>query len=642
MAVRENNSTPTRAADNGERRKTERELRKERDFISAVLSVAGALVCVIDREGRLVRFNKACEEASGYTSEEIVGQFFWRNLLLPEEAEEVRAVFADLRSGSFPNEHENHWVRKDGGRRLIRWSNTVILDDAGDVDYIIGTGIDVTEQRAAERTAREVEKKYRLVVENLHEGLCLADADTRPIFVNDRLTAMLGYTREEMLGQPIFRYLDDDGIEIAKRQLELRRQGIRAEYELEMIRKDGTRFQALMLASPIQDDSGRFAGILAGILDITERKIAHESLRNAHAELERRVRERTQDLQQALGQVAQLKDRLEADNLRLREEAQSSQGYKEIIGESAALQDVLRRVDMVAATEAAVLILGETGTGKELIAHAIHNLSVRRNKPLIKVNCAALPSTLIENELFGHERGAFTGALSVKAGRFELADGGTIFLDEIGDLSPDIQVKLLRVLQEGEFQRLGSTRTQKVSVRVIAATSRDIEDAMIRGRFRSDLYYRLGVFPITIPPLRERKEDIPLLVWSFLGKRQAAFGKTIRQVPNEVMDALMRYEWPGNVRELQNVIERALIFSMGPTLVLDESFGHTRIRRREEPVAASLGAVERAHILRVVKECGWKIKGAGNAAYRLGLNPSTLRDRMRKLGIERPKGPSPD
>jgi transcriptional regulator with GAF, ATPase, and Fis domain len=285
-----------------------------------------------------------------------------------------------------------------------------------------------------------------------------------------------------------------------------------------------------------------------------------------------------------------------------------------------------------------VLLLGETGTGKELIAHALHAGSGRRARPLIAVNCAALPPSLIESELFGHEKGAFTGATQARPGRFELANGSTLFLDEIGDLDLPLQAKLLRALQEGEIQRLGSSRTHKFDVRIIAATNRDLEAAMHDGRFRADLYYRLAVFPIALPPLRERRDDIPLLVWHIIQSRQRALGRAITQIPQPAMDALVAYAWPGNVRELQNVIERALILSTGPQLQLDEAFGRrpTVARAQDKQAVESLPDAERAHILTILERCAWTIEGTNQAAARLGLRPSTLRNRMRKLGIRRP------
>jgi formate hydrogenlyase transcriptional activator len=344
------------------------------------------------------------------------------------------------------------------------------------------------------------------------------------------------------------------------------------------------------------------------------------------------------ELRAALAENERLRQRLEAENVYLQAEVGSTHNVSEIVGRSQALRAVLHKAAQVAATDAPVLLLGETGTGKELIAHALHAGSARRARPLIAVNCASLPPSLIESELFGHEKGAFTGATQARPGRFELANGSTLFLDEIGDLDLPLQAKLLRALQEGEIQRLGSSRTHKLDVRIIAATNRDLEVAMHDGRFRADLYYRLAVFPIALPPLRERRDDIPLLVWHIIQSRQRARARAIKQIPQPAMDALVAYDWPGNVRELQNVIERALILSTGPQLQLDEAFGRrpTVARAQAEQAGESLPDAERAHILAVLERCAWIIEGANQAAARLGLRPSTLRNRMRKLGIRRP------
>jgi transcriptional regulator with GAF, ATPase, and Fis domain len=342
------------------------------------------------------------------------------------------------------------------------------------------------------------------------------------------------------------------------------------------------------------------------------------------------------ELRQALKEVARLKDRLHAENVYLREEILGPHGFEEIVGKSDILKRVLKTVAQVASTDATVLILGETGTGKELVARAIHSRSLRKERTLVRINCATLPGTLIESELFGHEKGAFTGALAKKMGRFELADGGTIFLDEIGELPLELQAKLLRVLQEGEFERVGSAVTQKVNVRVIAATNRDLKQEAEEGRFRRDLYYRLSVFPIELPPLRNRSNDIPLLAWYFISKKQAELGKTISKVPKEVMESLVAYQWPGNIRELENVIERAVILSHGQTLTLHDSLGGEQTLNLLHTAVTDLDEIERRHILQVLEQCAWKVKGKGNAADKLGLNPSTLSFRMRKLGIERP------
>jgi PAS domain S-box-containing protein len=331
---------------------------------------------------------------------------------------------------------------------------------------------------------------------------------------------------------------------------------------------------------------------------------------------------------------------LERQNAYLREEIQSVHNFEEVIGTSPSLRRTLEQVDLVAATDSSVLICGETGTGKELVARAIHAKSSRRERPLVKVNCAALPAGLVESELFGHEKGAFTGATERRTGRFELAHGGTIFLDEVGELPPETQVKLLRVLQEREFERVGGSHTIKVDVRVIAATNRDLPAAVAEGKFRQDLYYRLNVFPVTLPPLRERPEDIPLLVHYFVARYRAKIGRPITRVPKATMERLAAYAWPGNVRELENVIERAVILSPGSDLeiapeVLPAAVPTVFPRPAAPADAASLERVERDHILSVLRRTNWRVDGPRGAARLLKLHPSTLRSRMQKLGIRR-------
>ena len=343
-------------------------------------------------------------------------------------------------------------------------------------------------------------------------------------------------------------------------------------------------------------------------------------------------------LQTALSENETLRQQLEAENLYLREEVEEAGDFGEIVGQSAAIRAALQKAEQVANTDAPVLLMGETGTGKELVARAIHGRSRRAQRALIAVNCAALPASLVESELFGHERGAFTGAIAAKPGRFELADGGTLFLDEIGELDLAVQAKLLRVLQDGEVQRLGATRPRNVAVRLVAATNRDLRVAMQEGRFRPDLFYRLSVFPIQLPALRERREDIPLLVWYFIQLRQRELGRSVERVPRAAMEALCAYDWPGNVRELQNVVDRALILSPGPVLRLEEALGLKAAADNERASTPSeaFRDVERAHLVQVLERCQWTVEGPGQAADRLGLKPSTLRDRMKKLGLARP------
>ena len=335
-------------------------------------------------------------------------------------------------------------------------------------------------------------------------------------------------------------------------------------------------------------------------------------------------------------EIRRVQERLEAENSYLRQQRQSGEDGGEMVGQSKALKEALRLVQQVAPTPACVLIQGETGTGKELIARAIHQGSDRRDKPFIKLNCAAIPIGLLESELFGHERGAFTGAVARRSGRFELADGGTLFLDEVGDIPLPLQAKLLRVLQEREFERLGGTRTLRVNVRVVAASNRDLTEMIAAGDFRSDLYYRLRVFPIVVPPLRDRTEDIPLLVSCFLERHARRCNKTITRIPDETMRALCRYSWPGNVRELENLIERSVIIS--PTSTLEVPLAELRPGAIEvaEP-NQSLEGMERQHIRRALQESNWVIAGASGAAAKLGLKRTSLQYKMQKLGITRPR-----
>ena len=333
-------------------------------------------------------------------------------------------------------------------------------------------------------------------------------------------------------------------------------------------------------------------------------------------------------------EIEELKNRLTEEKLILEDEMRSGYQFEEIVGESPALRNVLQQVETVAPTDSTVLLLGETGTGKERVARAIHNLSRRSQAPFVKINCAAIPTGLLESELFGHERGAFTGAIAQKVGRFELAEGGTIFLDEVGDIPLELQPKLLRVLQEQEFERLGGNRTIRVDTRVVAATNRDLSAMVAERQFRSDLYYRLNVFPIRVPPLRERTEDIPLLARFFAQMYSRRLGRNIETIPTATMDVLVRYPWPGNVRELENLMERAVILSPGS--VLRVPLAELQGREDVSPAAtATLEQIEREHILQALRATHWRLSGSGGAAARLGIKRTTLQSRMKKLGIRR-------
>ncbi|GAB6096806.1 hypothetical protein JCM14469_30590 [Desulfatiferula olefinivorans] len=381
--------------------------------------------------------------------------------------------------------------------------------------------------------------------------------------------------------------------------------------------------------------------ILLSIADVTERE--HHK-RN----LEELVRKRTMELvsaredaekgkviaEKALHEIKKLKNQLEAERAYLQEEIKLEYNHENIIGQSDAITYVLYKIEQIARTDTNVLVLGETGTGKELVARAIHALSHRNNRALVKVNCSTLPANLIESELFGHEKGAFTGAMERHLGRFEIADGATIFLDEIGELPLELQPKLLRVIQDGEFERLGGSRTITVNARIIAATNRNLEEETHRGRFRDDLWYRINVFPITMPPLRDRTEDIPLLVDYYVRRIAKRLGKSIGIIPAGVMQDLKAYHWPGNIRELENVLERAVINSSGPKLHLADNLNIPFSSLKNDH--KTLEAIERDHILRVLEQTRWKVSGKNSASEILGLNRSTLRARMRKLHIDRP------
>jgi formate hydrogenlyase transcriptional activator len=470
---------------------------------------------------------------------------------------------------------------------------------------------------------------------------------------------LLGIERRLLSNKPFTSLIADaEGREIFSSHLEsvLQRQGMQ-KCEIRLTGKDGTVIHGQLQSVTVDNTENKERYILTSIVDGTVHGQLEEALQNAHDKLELTVHERTgeltkanvelsreiderkgaeESLQDALAEIRRLKDRLEAENIYLQQEVAREYNFGEIIGQSNAIAYVFFRIEQVAPQDATVLLLGETGTGKGLIARAIHTRSSRRDRPMITVNCTALPANLIESELFGREKGAFTGADARQIGRFELADGGTIFLDEIGEMPLELQSKLLRVIQDGEFERLGSPRTIKIDARIIAASNRNLEEEIRNGRFREDLFYRLNVFPITIPPLRQRKEDIPLLVNYFVAKFNKKMGKKIETVSKETLNTLQEYHWPGNVRELESVIERAVITSQGTALQVLDRFD--TFRKTGELVAQDvkdLAELEHDHILQVLQQTGWRIEGKNGAAVLLGLNPSTLRARMRKYGIRR-------
>ena len=491
--------------------------------------------------------------------------------------------------------------------------------------------VDITERKKMEEAQKISETRYRRLFETSQDGILILDAETGQIVdVNPFLSEMLGYSHEELFGKKLWEIGTFRDIEASKAtSSELKSKGYVRYHDLPLETKEGRPIVVEFVSNLYLVNHHKV--IQCNIRDITERKLIAEALKKSLNELERQ----TVELRTALSEIQTLKDRLEAENIYFRHENKMKHRFEHIIGQSDGLKYVLYRAEQVAPANTTVLILGETGTGKELIAAAVHNMSPRKERPLITVNCAALPGNLIESELFGREKGAFTGADTRQVGRFEIAHGSTLCLDEIGELPLELQAKLLRVIQHNEFERLGSSQTIKVDVRIVATTNRNLEDEVRKGRFRQDLYYRLNVFPITVPPLRQRKDDIPLLVQSFIKRYSRKLGKQITSIQKETLKALQDYPWPGNVRELESIIERAVILCPGSVLQLADKL------EISSPLLSStvrtLEETERNQILQILSETRWRIEGEDGAAVILGLHPSTLRARMHKLGIVRPQ-----
>ena len=504
------------------------------------------------------------------------------------------------------------------------------------------------ELRQAHADLDIVQEKYFDLYDMAPVGYCSISKKGIVLEANLTLAEMLDSTRNMIVQQPITRFIhkeDQDIYYLHSRQLFETRAPQRC--ELRMAKNDGTAFWAHLSAIIVQDADGMPVSRIM-IMDITDRKKLEAALQLAHDNLENQVAERTAELlvaadeaiiardeaESSLSRIKELKDQLEAEKAYLIEEIKLEGNHEKIVGQSDGLKYVLYKVEQIARSNTLVLVLGETGSGKELVARAIHDSSLRKNRTMVKVNCAALPPTLIESELFGHEKGAYTGSHTRHLGRFEIADGGTLFLDEIGELPLELQPKLLRVLQDGEFERLGSSHTIKVDARIIAATNRNLEEEVRNGRFREDLWYRLNIFPITVPPLRDRTEDIPFLVDYFVRKISKRMGKTIEIIPVSIMNALQDYHWPGNIRELENVLERAVINSSGSKLHLADELRKPVTGSRFIP--KTLEAVERDYIVQTLEQTHWKVGGINSASEILGLDRSTLRARMRKLGIQKP------
>ena len=564
-------------------------------------------------EGRYVDVNDSFLAMSGYTRDEVIGHTSLALHVWQTPEHRVHFVERLQQQGSLVNAETR--FRTKGGSMKVLLSSAEELDLSGEKCLLIASS-DITERVAVQQALRESEERFRNMADTAPVMIWISGQDKQCTYLNKQWLDFTGRSVEEQLGDGWLQSLHPEDY---KRILDIytnsfdQRKPFEMEYRLR--RYDGEYRWIFDAGAPRCSPDGLFLGYIGTCLDITERKEAEAGIHKAHEELQ------------------QLKNQLEAENVYLQQELQLDPTFGEIVGQSDAIKYVLFKITQVAPTDSTVLITGETGTGKELVARAIHGASSRKNRPLIKVNCGALAPSLIESELFGHEKGAFTGAGARKLGRFDLANGGTIFLDEIGELPLELQVKLLRVIQDNEFERVGGTRTLKTDVRIIAATNRNLKVEVDNGNFREDLWYRLNVYPITVPPLRQRKEDIPLLVEHFVNGYAKKFGKTITSISPRALQTFQSYSWPGNVRELANAIERAVIHAKGSVL-------HS-VDRFEEPVeelpfaAKTLEEVEREYILRTLENTGWRIEGPHGAANILGLNPSTLRTRMSKLGIQR-------
>ncbi len=588
-----------------DRKRAEEELRKSEARFRQLVEHADDAVYLIAPDGSYVDVNQRACECLGYTREELIG------MRVPEvdiavTKEQAARMLAEI-VPSEPYTVDGIHRRKDGTTFPVEVRVGVFEADQGRLRVAIAR--DLTERKRAEEALRASEERFAGIFKSAMDAIVIVDAERRISLFNEAAERVFGCPASEAVGVELDRFLSPHFRQVFEDcRRAFREEGVAHRYlwapdGITALRADGEEFSVEASISRFELEGQELWTLI--LRDIEDRK-------RAEAEL----------------------GRLKREMVYLQEELETVHGVGELIGSSASMRRAFQAIDKVAPTDSTVLITGETGTGKELVARAIHNASPRRGSVFVKVDSGTLPAGLIESELFGHEKGAFTGAHSRKNGRFELADGGTIFLDEVGELPLDLQVKLLRVLQDGTFERVGGTRTMSVDVRVIAATNRDLEAAVREGRFRSDLYYRLNVFPIRVPALRERKEDVPVLVRHFVMKYAARMGKRIEKIPQQGLEQLGSYDWPGNVRELENVIERAVILSSGPELELDEWLprwpGGAVVAR-----LPSLAELEREHITRALDLTGWRVRGDKGAAQILGLKPTTLEARMKKLGIER-------
>lgn len=660
------------------RKKAEIQLKLAKEFSDKLIMSMQEGLIIVDLEGKIILANNSTCEILGYSEEELVGLGLPYPFARMEDFEEITRTNEKVAKGENPS-FQFEFIKKNGQKFMASFLTGNIKNDKGEVIALFGTMKDISEELRAQQVLEEIAQKSTqkknvimelsgLVGSNYHKAL-------------HRITELSAKTLN-VERVSVWKF-NEDGNEIECEKLHHLTTGA-SENGLKIKREDNvayfnslTQNKTLSIEDAVnhkitkgfakdyfipfgitskldlllQGDRGKnriicfehageprswtaeeqeFANSIANVVSLmvenTERKQA-----------EQRLILTNEQLSAANTELNELRNQLEQENFYLRNELDLSFNYEDMVYGSAEFSNILSQVEVVAPTNATVLLLGESGTGKELLARAIHNISIRNTKALIKVNCSAIPRDLLESELFGHKKGSFTGAVKDKIGKFELADGGTLFLDEIGEMPLDMQPKILRFLQEGEIEVVGGTDLTKLDVRVIAATNRNLKEEVEKKQFREDLFFRLNVFPIEVPPLRHRKDDIPLLVEHFVDKFNMAYSRRVKYIPDAVMNKLKSYDWPGNIRELGNLMERAVILSNGDTLLIPgfESSAQ-KAKRLITEKDLSLEEVQRSHILQVLEQCSWKITGSEGASQILKLKPSTLRDKMAKLGIKRP------
>jgi len=597
------------------------------DDLPAIFHRLPVMAAILDQDGRFIDVSDAWEARTGHRRADIRGSRP-EDLATAESARRIRDEYRPQfrRTGRLDNVPVE-FLAADGTVLELLVTSSIGHDETGADRYSLSVFNEVSDRVRLER-------RYRDLYQSTPAMLHTIDPEGRLTEVSNHWLERLGYSREEVLGRSVLEFMTDASRKpLVGRLREIISEGDFRNVPRQMVTRDGEVRDVLLSSHTERDSRHEVVRTLVASKDVTDRNRAEARLREAY------------------GEIARLKEELERERDYLREEVSVSMNLGRIVGDSPALRGMINRIEAVADTPANVLIVGETGTGKELVAHAIHARSGRAGGPLVKVNCASIPAELFESEFFGHMRGAFTGAHRDRVGRFQLADGGTIFLDEVGEIPLGLQGKLLRVIQEREFERVGDDTTRMVDVRVIAATNKDLEKAVEAGEFREDLYYRLSVFPVQVPPLRRRGDDVVQLAVHFLEQVSRDFGRPCPQITQVQAAALRAYSWPGNIRELKNVIERAVILSTGDALRLDLSLpealaGGGQAQSGTDSRAALAPAPfltekqmreqQRSNVVAALEAAGWRVSGKGGAAELLGIRPSTLTDRMKTLRIRRP------